>query len=200
GQGPHLRDARLNLANDVLVQPAGAFLAVARDEGNGVALIEQLDHTLHLQAADLQILSDARAVQVLNAFRHLVWLHSQALKRPCGHTRSCIGRLVPNQGHRWPTLARARMTVKSAIPPCLCSPHRTARAPQRAWPPNIQGYRGGTPLVLASAGVSELDRRRSLAGELFARPLCCRSDLPPTPRAREDAVMDERFQRLQEIV
>ena len=56
-------DALLDGAQDLLVQPAGAFLAVAGDEGNGVALVEQLHHAFDLHLADLQVLSDPRQVE-----------------------------------------------------------------------------------------------------------------------------------------
>ena len=50
--------AELDLADDHLVEVAGPFLAVARDERDGVALVQQLDDALHLHAPDLQILRD----------------------------------------------------------------------------------------------------------------------------------------------
>ena len=47
-------DALLDDAHHLLVEAAGAFLAVARDERDGVALVEQLHHALDLHLADLQ--------------------------------------------------------------------------------------------------------------------------------------------------
>jgi hypothetical protein len=49
------RPTRSRIWRHLLVQPAGAFLAVAGDERNGVALVEQLHHALDLDLADLQV-------------------------------------------------------------------------------------------------------------------------------------------------
>src|SRR5262249_55536343 len=82
GEVAEVADAFLNNAQDFFIQPAGAFLAVAGDEGDGIFLVEQLDDRLDLHLADLQILGDPRQVQVsqfsaryrrgllLNALRH----------------------------------------------------------------------------------------------------------------------------------
>ena len=52
----------LDAADHLLRQAAGAFLAIAGDERDGVAFVEQLHHGLDLDLADLQILGDAREV------------------------------------------------------------------------------------------------------------------------------------------
>src|SRR6185295_17463638 len=57
-------DARLDKPDDFLVEAAGPLLAVAGDERDRVALVEQLDHALHLQLADLKVLGDAGEVRV----------------------------------------------------------------------------------------------------------------------------------------
>ena len=49
--------AKLDLVDDHLVEIAGPFLAVARDEGNRVALVQKLDDALHLHAPNLQVLA-----------------------------------------------------------------------------------------------------------------------------------------------
>src|SRR5439155_21338274 len=56
-------DAGLDLADHVFVEPAGPLLAIASDERDGIAVIEQLHHTLDLDLFDLQVLRDPRAFQ-----------------------------------------------------------------------------------------------------------------------------------------
>src|ERR1700723_2160673 len=56
-------DAFLNGAQDFFIETAGAFLAVAGDEGNGVILVEELHHGFDLHLADLEVLRDPREVQ-----------------------------------------------------------------------------------------------------------------------------------------
>src|SRR5439155_18765293 len=55
-------DPALDLANKVLLQTAGALLAIASDEGDRVAFIEQLHDAFDLHFANLQVLGDARAL------------------------------------------------------------------------------------------------------------------------------------------
>ena len=57
-------DALLDRAQHLLVQPAGPLFAVAGDERDGVALVEELDDGLDLDLADLQVLRDPREVHV----------------------------------------------------------------------------------------------------------------------------------------
>ena len=57
-------DADLDLPDDHLVQVPRPLLAVAGDEGDRVALVEQLDDTLHLNAPDLQVLGDATKIDL----------------------------------------------------------------------------------------------------------------------------------------
>ena len=47
-QQPQPRDARLDLADLLFVEPAGLVLAIARDEGHRVARIEQSNNALDL--------------------------------------------------------------------------------------------------------------------------------------------------------
>src|SRR5262249_22255996 len=47
GELAELLHARLNPADQILVEPARPLLAVARDERDRIALVEQLDHALH---------------------------------------------------------------------------------------------------------------------------------------------------------
>ena len=47
-----------------LIQVAGLFLPVARDEGNGVPIIEELNDALDLQASNLQVLRDSTQVDL----------------------------------------------------------------------------------------------------------------------------------------
>ena len=54
--------AELDLADDHLVEVARPFLAVSRDERDGVPLVEELDDALHLHAPDLQVLRDSPQV------------------------------------------------------------------------------------------------------------------------------------------
>ena len=56
--------ALLDRPQHLFIEAASLLLAVARDEGNGVALVEQAHHALDLHAADLQVLRDAREVHV----------------------------------------------------------------------------------------------------------------------------------------
>ena len=64
GQFAEPADAELNLADRHLVQVAGAFLPVPRDERDRVALVEQLNDALHLHAPNLQILRDPAQVDL----------------------------------------------------------------------------------------------------------------------------------------
>ena len=54
GQHPRLGQPRLDFADLLLVESAGAVFAVAGDKGNGVPLVEQLDDRLHLIEGNLQ--------------------------------------------------------------------------------------------------------------------------------------------------
>ena len=79
--------AALDGADDLLVKPAGALLAVARDERDGVALVEQMHDRLDLQLADLQVLGDAGEVEVIGAgggLQHRRRLHCSTHPRPGG--------------------------------------------------------------------------------------------------------------------
>ena len=69
GELPQVLHARLDLADDLLVESAGAFFTIAGDKGYCVPLIQQADDTLHLKLADLQVLGDAREVQFDRACR-----------------------------------------------------------------------------------------------------------------------------------
>ena len=64
GQLAEPADAELDLADRHLVQVAGPLLAVAGDERDRVALVEQLDDALHLNAPDLQVLRDPAQVDL----------------------------------------------------------------------------------------------------------------------------------------
>src|SRR5262249_16898056 len=55
---PQMGDARLDLPDNVLIETARSLLAVTGDKGNGVALVQQPDHALDLDFADLKILGD----------------------------------------------------------------------------------------------------------------------------------------------
>ena len=70
-------DAELDLADHHLVQIAGPFLAVAGDERNRVALVEQLDDALHLDAPDLQILRDPAQVDLNRVVHGGLTLHQE---------------------------------------------------------------------------------------------------------------------------
>ena len=59
---PQILHARLDLPDDFFVEPARSLFAVTRDEGNGVALIEEHNDALHLKFADLQVLGNPREV------------------------------------------------------------------------------------------------------------------------------------------
>jgi hypothetical protein len=48
----------LNLPNDFFVESAGSFFAIASDERNRIALVEQLDDAFDLDFADLEVLRD----------------------------------------------------------------------------------------------------------------------------------------------
>src|SRR5262249_43049930 len=63
GKLPQVAARVLDGADALLVQPAGALLAVTGDERHRVALVEQLHHALHLHLADLQVLGDPRQVK-----------------------------------------------------------------------------------------------------------------------------------------
>ena len=101
----NVADAGLNLADDFLVQTSRSLLAVTRDEGNRVALIEKLDDTLDLHLPDLQVLGDAREfrrghLRLLNTFWHRGRLHCVTLgpgerqRNPAEkRTRSLVGLL-----------------------------------------------------------------------------------------------------------
>ena len=65
GQLAQLPDPGLNHADDFFVEPAGTFLAVARNKWDGVALVEQSDHALDLHLAYLQVLGDAREIEAV---------------------------------------------------------------------------------------------------------------------------------------
>ncbi len=113
GELPLGLHAPLHGADDFLVEPAGALLTVARDERDGVALVEQVDHGLDLQLADLQVLGDAREVQVLTGgggLRHHGRLHCSSHPRPGsrGFEIGAAGRVLSSR----PTLARLRAGVK----------------------------------------------------------------------------------------
>src|SRR5262249_49734033 len=85
--------ALLDGAEEVLVESAGALLAVAGDEGNGVAFIEELDDALHLDFADLEVLGDPREVEVAKApWRHRRSLHVVSIPaRPAGRAAAARG-------------------------------------------------------------------------------------------------------------
>src|SRR5262249_5378106 len=53
----------LDIADGILVETAGAFLAIAGDERDSVALVEELDDAFNLHLANLQILRDPRALE-----------------------------------------------------------------------------------------------------------------------------------------
>ena len=54
-------DAGVDLANQLLGQPAGAFFAIAGDKGDRVAFVQKLHDAFDLHFANLQVLRDARA-------------------------------------------------------------------------------------------------------------------------------------------
>ena len=64
GQLAEPADPELDLADRHLVQVAGPLFAVTGDERHRVALVEQLDDALHLNAPDLQILRDPAQVDL----------------------------------------------------------------------------------------------------------------------------------------
>ena len=57
-QLPLLEDAGLDLPDDFFVKSAGSFLAIASDERDRIALVEQLDHAFDLDFTDLEVLCD----------------------------------------------------------------------------------------------------------------------------------------------
>ena len=63
-------DTKLDLADDHLVEVAGRFLAVSRDEGNGVRIVQKLNDALDLRAPNLQVLRDTTQVH-LNRVTHV---------------------------------------------------------------------------------------------------------------------------------
>ena len=64
GQFPEASDAELDLPDRDLVQVAGPLLAIPGDERHRVALVEQLDDALHLNAPDLKILRNPAQVDL----------------------------------------------------------------------------------------------------------------------------------------
>ena len=60
---PGFNDAIENSSNDIFIQSTGAFLAIAGDEWNGVAFIEQLNYVLDLPFTNLQILSNSGEIR-----------------------------------------------------------------------------------------------------------------------------------------
>ena len=79
--------AKLDLADHHLVQVAGRFLAVARDEGNGVPIVQELNDALDLRAPNLQVLRDATQVHLnrvahVDSTRHLVRQERRRCVRP----------------------------------------------------------------------------------------------------------------------
>ena len=77
GQLAQPLDAKLDLADHNLVQIAGPFLAVAGDERNRVALVQQLDDALHLDAPNLQILRDSAQVDLNRVVHRDLTLHQE---------------------------------------------------------------------------------------------------------------------------
>ena len=72
---------------DHFVQVAGRFLAVARDEGNGVPIVQELNDALDLRAPNLQVLRDATQVHLnrvahVDSTRHLVRQERRRRVRP----------------------------------------------------------------------------------------------------------------------
>ena len=111
---------------DHLVQAAGPLLAVARDERDRVALVEQLDDALHLNAPDLEVLRDPAQVD-LNRVVH----EKVHLRKENGDDGGGGPRLTPPRARefgrsrradhpglrprrRWPTLEEGPRTVKRA--------------------------------------------------------------------------------------
>ena len=64
GQLAQTLHAKLDFADHHFVQVAGAFLAVACDERDGVALVQKLDDALHLHPPDLQVLRNTPQVDL----------------------------------------------------------------------------------------------------------------------------------------
>ena len=77
GQLAEPADAKLDLADHHLVQVAGPLLAVAGDERDRVALVEQLDDALHLNAPNLQILRDPAQVDLNRVVHRDLTLHQE---------------------------------------------------------------------------------------------------------------------------
>ena len=74
GQLAEPADAELDLADRHLVQVAGPLLAVPGDERHRVALVEQLDDALHLNAPDLEVLRDPAQVDLNRTVHGKVYL------------------------------------------------------------------------------------------------------------------------------
>ena len=72
GQQPHLGQPSLNLPNLFLVQPARLVFTITGDEGNGIALVEQLYRGLDLTQGDIQTASD---LSQINRYR-ICHIHS----------------------------------------------------------------------------------------------------------------------------
>ncbi len=85
GQLAQALHAELDLADHHLVQIAGPFLAVARDEGNRVPLVQKLDDALHLHAPNLQVLRDPPQVDLNRVVHGDSTLHQvRQERRRCG--------------------------------------------------------------------------------------------------------------------
>ena len=79
--------AKLDLADDHLVEVAGRFLAVSRDEGNGVPIVQEPNDALDLRAPNLQVLRDTTQVHLnrvahVDSTRHLVRQERRRCVRP----------------------------------------------------------------------------------------------------------------------
>ncbi len=79
--------AKLDLADDHLVEVAGRFLAVSRDEGNRVPIVQEPDDALDLRAPNLQVLRDTTQVHLnrvahVDSTRHLVRQERRRCVRP----------------------------------------------------------------------------------------------------------------------
>ena len=70
---------------DDLVEVAGPLLAVARDEGDRVPLVQKLDDALHLHAPNLQVLRDTPQVDLNRDVHGDSTLHQvRRERRRCG--------------------------------------------------------------------------------------------------------------------